>query len=65
MKYVTLCVLNDGETFTDVSGCKLIVVTSEHYDEVILEGGDAKDLVPLSVVDLSSLSIIPRMGLYQ
>ena len=58
--YITLCVLNDGETFTDVSGCKLIVVNSEHYDEVILEGGDAKDLSPLAVVDLSSLSIVPR-----
>lgn len=59
--YVTLCVLNDGETFTDVSGCKLIVVKSDHYDEVILEGGDAKDLSPIAVVDLSSLSIVPRL----
>lgn len=60
MKYVTLCVLNDGETFTDVAGCKLIVVSKDHYTEVIDQGGDANDLSPLAIVDLSSLNIVYR-----
>ena len=60
MRYVTLCVLNDGETFTDVAGCKLIVVSEDHYTEVIDQGGDANDLSPLAIVDLSSLNIVYR-----
>ena len=57
MKYVTLCVLNDGTTYTDVNGCKLILVTEEDCIEVIDQGGDADDLSPLAIVDLSSLNI--------
>ena len=60
MKYITLCVLNDGETFTDVAGCKLIVVSEDQYTEVIDQGGDANDLSPLAMVDLSSLNIVYR-----
>ena len=60
MRYITLCVLNDNETFTDVSGCKLIVVREDHYTSVIDQGGDAGDLSPLAVMDLSSMIIVPN-----
>lgn len=61
MNYVTLCVLNDGITYTDVAGCKLILVTEEHYIEMVEGSGDLNDLSPLAIVDLSSLCIVPRL----
>ncbi len=61
MKYVTLCVLNDGTTYTDVNGCKLILVTEEHYTEMVEGSDDLNDLSPLAIVDLSSLCIVPRL----
>ena len=60
MKYVTLCVLNDGTTYTDVAGCKLILVTEEQYIENVEGSGDLNDLSPLAMVDLSSLNIVYR-----
>lgn len=61
MNYVTLCVLNDGTTYTDVNGCKLILVTEEHYLEMVEGSDDITDLSPLAIVDLSSLAIVPRL----
>ena len=59
MKYVTLCVLNDGTTYTDVNGCKLILVTEEDCIEMVEGSGDLNNLSPLAIVDLSSLCIVP------
>jgi hypothetical protein len=61
MEYKTLCVLNDGTTYTDINGCKLILVTEEHYTEMVEGSGDLNDLSPLAIVDLSSLAIVPRL----
>ena len=60
MKYVTLCILNDGITHTDVAGCKLWLVKEEHYVEMVEGSGDLNDLSPIAVVDLSSLNIVCR-----
>ena len=61
MKYVTLCVLNDGTTYSDINGCTLILVTEEHHIEMVEGSGDLNDLSPLAIVDLSSLCIVPRL----
>ena len=60
MKYVTLCILNDGITYTDVAGCKLWLVKEEHYVEMVEGSGDLNDLLPIAMVDLSSLNIVYR-----
>jgi len=61
VEYVTLCVLNDGMTYTDVGGCKLWLVKKEHYVEMVEGSGDLNDLSPLAIVNLSSLCIVPRL----
>ena len=55
-KFVTIVVLNDGETFTDVTGCSICIIPLDDYERVIQEGGDAKDFNP--VVELSLDSVI-------
>ena len=55
-KFVTIVVLNDGETFTDVTGCSICIIPLEDYERVVQEGGDAKDFNP--VVELSLDSVI-------
>jgi hypothetical protein len=51
-KFVTVVVLNDGETFSDIEGCSICVVPLEQYEEVIAKGGDARDFVPVSETGL-------------
>jgi hypothetical protein len=55
-KFVTIVVLNDGETFTDVTGCSICIIPLEDYERVVQDGGDAKDFNP--VVELSLDSVI-------
>ena len=45
---VTVVVLNDGRTFTDIHGCYLCVVRADQYYQVIANGGDARDLNPVT-----------------
>jgi len=45
---VTVVVLNDGQTFTDCDGCYLCVVRADQYYQVIANGGDARDLDPVT-----------------
>ena len=52
---VTVMVLNDGETFTDVSGCRIMVVPLKQYEDVIQGGGDARDFEPMVEISLESL----------
>ena len=33
-KFVTIVVLNDGETFTDISGCTIQQIPLEQYEEI-------------------------------
>ncbi len=55
-KFVTVVVLNDGETFTDVRGCTLCVVPLEQYESVVNAGGDAKDFEPIVEIGLDNLT---------
>jgi hypothetical protein len=57
-KFVTIVVLNDGETFTDVTGCSICIIPLEDYERVVQEGGDAKDFNPIVEISLDSV-IIP------
>lgn len=56
-KYVTIVVLNDGETFSDISGCSICTVPLADYERVTEEGGDAKDFTPISKVGFERYSI--------
>lgn len=53
--FVTVVVLNDGETFTDVRGCSICVVPIEQYNSVIESGGDASDFQPIAEIGLDSI----------
>jgi hypothetical protein len=50
--FVTLVVLNDGETYTDITGCSIMVVPAEQYYKAVSEGGDARDFEPVVKVNL-------------
>ena len=56
-KFVTVVVLNDGETFTDISGCSICVVPLEQYEEAIRSGGDARDFQPVVEIGLDNMTI--------
>ena len=52
MTNVRVVVLNDGETFTDVSGCVILTVPYEQYVSVVESGGNAKDFSPSHVEEI-------------
>jgi hypothetical protein len=56
-KFVTVVVLNDGETFTDISGCSICVVPLEKYEEAIRSGGDARHFEPVVEIGLDNMTI--------
>lgn len=51
-KLTTLVVLNDGETFTGVAGCSLIVVTPEQLEQLD-NGTSPKDIQPVLEIGLT------------
>lgn len=55
--FVTVVVLNDGQTFTDIHGCTICVVPYEQYKKVVDNGGDAQDFIPVAEFSLSNVSI--------
>ena len=56
-KYVTIVVLNDRETFTDISGCRICVIPQSQYESVVSSGGDAKDFQPIAEIELDRTSL--------
>jgi hypothetical protein len=56
-KFVTIVVLNDGETFTDISGCSVCIIPQEDYERVIAEGGDARDFSPVVEIGLDNMTL--------
>lgn len=53
--FVTVVVLNDGETFTDIRGCSICIIPIEQYKKAIDECGDAKDFEPIVEIGLDSI----------
>jgi hypothetical protein len=53
--FVTIVVLNDGETFSDIRGCSICVIPLKDYEKVLDEGGDAKDFTPIAEIGLDNL----------
>ena len=53
-KNVTIVVLNDGTTFTDIAGCTIQTIAASDYYRVVEAGGDASDfkLNPTTVIHL-------------
>jgi hypothetical protein len=56
-KFVTVVVLNDGQTFTDISGCSICIVPLEQYEEAIRAGGDARDFEPVVEIGLDNMTL--------
>ena len=54
---VTVVVLNDGETFTDIHGCSILVVPYDQYEAVVNAGGDARDFRPISEIGLANMTV--------
>jgi hypothetical protein len=55
--FVTVVVLNDGETFSDIHGCTICVVPFDQYMDVVESGCDASDFKPVAEFSLSNVSI--------
>jgi hypothetical protein len=55
--FVTVVVLNDGETFSDINGCTICVVPYDNFRDVIDAGCDASDFRPIAEFSLSNVSI--------
>jgi len=55
--FVTVVVLNDGETFSDIHGCTICIVPFDQYMDVVESGCDARDFRPVAEVSLSNVSI--------
>lgn len=55
--FVTVVVLNDGQTFTDIHGCTICVVPYEQYNKVVDSGGDAQDFIAVAEFSFRNVSI--------
>ena len=51
-EFVTIVVLNDGTTFTDIAGCTIQTITASDYYRVVEAGGDARDFTATTVIHL-------------
>jgi hypothetical protein len=40
--FVTVVVLSDGETFTEITGCSICVIPRKQYDKAIKSSGSAQ-----------------------
>ena len=56
-KTVTIVVLNDGETFTDISGCEILEIPEDDYIEITRHGGggDARDFTSSKTTSIASI----------
>jgi len=50
-----IVVLNDGETYTDITGCKIVVLSDEQL-AVLEENGDPRDCTPIVEIDLTAFT---------
>jgi hypothetical protein len=51
-EFVAIIVLNDGQTYSEMSGCSIRIIPIEHYEEVCDNGGDAADFESLVEIGL-------------
>jgi hypothetical protein len=49
----TIVVLADGETWTTLSGCSILVINDKQFDDLCNDRIDANDLKPIAEVGLS------------
>ena len=51
----TLIVLNDGETYSSIDGCSIIVIDQDGMD-MLEDGYKVKDVVPISEITLGTVT---------
>tara|TARA_R100000734_G_C3285511_1_gene78304 strand:- start:511 stop:678 length:168 start_codon:yes stop_codon:yes gene_type:complete len=52
---IPIIVLNDGETWSDVSGCSLCMITPEQYDR-LCKGEEPSDIDPVTEIYLKEMT---------
>lgn len=55
--FVTVVVLNDGETFSDIHNCSICIVPVDQYLHVMASGGDARDFIPVAEIGLNNITV--------
>lgn len=55
--FVTVVVLNDGETFSDIHNCSICIVPVDQYLHVMASGGDAKGFIPVAEIGLNNITV--------
>jgi len=52
MKTRTIIVLSDGETWNEIDGCSICMITEEQFDDLSDDRIDVQDLTPLAEIGL-------------
>lgn len=52
MKTKTIIVLSDGETWSEIYGCSICVITEEQFDDLCADRIGAQDFTPLAEIGL-------------
>ena len=52
MKTRTIIVLSDEETWNEIDGCSICIVTEEQFNELADDRIDVRDLTPLAEIGL-------------
>lgn len=52
----TIVVLPDGETWNTISGCSIVVIDAEQFEDLCADRVDASDLTPIVEIALSDMT---------
>jgi len=55
--FVTIVVLDDGETYSALHNCSICIVPFDQYQKVVNSGGDARDFAPIAEIGLCDISV--------
>jgi len=53
----TIIVLSDGETWNTISGCSIMVINDEQFDDLCADRISANDLIPITEIGLHEFDV--------
>ena len=53
----TIIVLSDGETWNTISGCSIMVINDEQFDDLCADRISANDLIPIAEIGLHEFDV--------
>ena len=56
IKTRTIVVLSDGQTWNTLSGCSILVINDQQYDDLCNDRIDAGDLMPLAEIGMADVT---------